>query len=64
MTVAYIGPVLRLMERFKFLDYQDCPLKSGSSIIDLFAAKAGEVTARVTIAIRNIRILFISRWVL
>ena len=27
MTIPYIGPVAGLMERFKFLDYQDCPLK-------------------------------------
>ena len=27
MTVANVGPMLRLMERLKFLDYQDCPLK-------------------------------------
>ncbi len=27
MTVAHIGPVFRLMERFKLFDYQDCPLK-------------------------------------
>lgn len=27
MTVADIGPVLWFMERLKFLDYQNCPLK-------------------------------------
>ena len=27
MTVPDIRPVLWLMERFKFLDYQDCPFK-------------------------------------
>ena len=27
VTIAYSRPVLRLMERFKFLDYQNCPLK-------------------------------------
>lgn len=27
MTVANVGPMLRLMERFKLFDYQDCPLK-------------------------------------
>ena len=27
MTIAHIGPMLWLMERLKFLDYQDCPLK-------------------------------------
>lgn len=27
MTIADVGPMLRLVERFKFLDYQDCPLK-------------------------------------
>ena len=27
MSIAYIGPVLRLVERLEFLDYQNCPLK-------------------------------------
>ena len=27
MPVAHIGPVLRLVQRFKLFDYQDCPLK-------------------------------------
>ena len=27
MTVADIGPMLRLMKRLKLFDYQDCPLK-------------------------------------
>ena len=27
MTVANVGPMLRLMERFKLFDYQNCPLK-------------------------------------
>lgn len=27
MSVADIGPVLRLVERLEFLDYQNCPLK-------------------------------------
>lgn len=27
MSVADVGPVLRLMERLEFLDYQNCPLK-------------------------------------
>ena len=27
MTIANVWPMLRLMERFKLFDYQDCPLK-------------------------------------
>ena len=64
MTVSYIRPVAGLMERFKLFDYQDCPLKSGSSIKLRLAAKAGVVIERVTTAMRNIRIFFIRRWVL
>lgn len=52
------------MERFKLFDYGAARSKSGSSIIDLFAAKVGVETARVTNAMRNISSFFISRWVL
>ena len=64
MPVSYIRPVFWFMERFKLFDYGAARSKSGSSIIDLFAAKVGVETARVTNAMRNISSFFISRWVL
>lgn len=44
MTVAHIGPVLRLVQGFKFLDYHDCSLEEGQvhdvSLLFLVAGSA------------------------
>lgn len=64
MTVANVGQCFGLWSVSNFLIIRTARSKSGSSIILRLVAKAGEVTARVTIAMRNIRILFISQWVL
>ncbi len=44
MPIANIRPVLRLVERFKFLDYQDCPLKErqlhNTSVLSLLRSES------------------------